>query len=951
MRPPLSQSCSILCVIATIAVTFALGMPARAEEPGGLDNIPTAQLRSQIEILLLSKNYAELIAPLTEYIKRLEEKPDPAQEGELERLHYSLAYCYFVGGNQKECADLFQAYLDKYAEKNPTRTGLALDLLATTLYSQARYDEAAAIFEKILGRRFTSSEQAREARRNLLECYVLPGNWKKAIPYIQRAMADKSDMDFFGQCVVYLCQAYIETDQVEKVFELLPDLEQSGSVARYSVGFNLTVLRGADKLFQEGRVDLALPLLLIVAPKRLIEAWLVEQTDLAKGRREAAKAESSMAGAAAIVAANERLRRIENEEKLLAATKSYDEELRHRIAQAYFRQNRTWEALWVYESIIEDFPDSQYGEDAAYAGFALAASLGLLERAADFGAQYIEGFPKGKYFDDVAQQLAQIYLEMRRFPDVVQVARTILDTRPDSLFADRLLFLSGFSLFQEEKFEEAAEMFAEVRRRYPQSAVLAEAEYWRAMTFLFRSDYTQALDAFKQVSSTYPETVVGIDAQFRAAVCLYALEKYGEAKAAFEAYVKAHPQSPQVAEARVLLGDIAGADGRLDDALAHYRSVEGLTLNQAQIDYAALQLARVLETQENYAEMESSLRAYLDRYGTSGMYAEAIYRIGFAQKAQDKPDDLLETYRSAIAQYGNDRRAIGIDLILRDYVKEFTARNGHPPDEEARQELARARAKNLRSLALRWQMAADQIHRESGVGQKVKLELKPELLDDASAATMVWIGRLAAEEGNKAIAREAFERSLQEFPDSEWNEEALLALARGARDEQDNETANAHYQKLRETFPSSESAAIALEEQAQILLSEHKYREAIGLLELILEVKEWRGELWARALFQIGTAKLAMGETAEAFGYFQRVYVLYAGYREWAAKAYLQSAKCLKILGKEPERQATLREFVSNDAYKGIPEFAEAGEILAREPALPAPAPSASPVPSPSTAQ
>ncbi|MEX1117252.1 MAG: tetratricopeptide repeat protein [Terrimicrobiaceae bacterium] len=925
-----------------------LAVSARAQDSPSLDNVPTAQLRGQIEMLLATKRYGELIVPLQEYVKRLEEKPDPAQTDELERLSYSLAYCYFSEGREAESSPLFQKYLEKFSEKNPTRTGLALDILSASLFGQGRYEEATPLFERILARKFTTPERAREVRSTLVDCYVLPGNWKKAIPFLENAITDKSDLDFFGQCVVYLSQGYIETDRVEKVFELLPDLEQSGSVARYSVRFNLAVLQGADKLFQQGRVDLALPLFLIVAPKPLVETWLGEQTDIAKGRREAAKALASEAGAASIVAANERLRRLEDEAKLLAQTKSYDEELRHRIAQAYFHQSRTWEALWVYESIMEDFPESQYGEDAAYAGFALAASLGLLERASDFGAQYLEQYPEGKFYDDVANQLAQIYVEMRRFPDVVEVARSILDKRPDSLFADRLLFLSGFSLFQEEKFEEAFAMFSELRTRYPQSEMVAEADYWKAMTLLFRSDYPQALESFKAVASAFPETIVGIDSKFRAAVCLYALENYGEAKAALEAFVKEHPRSPQVAEAQVLLGDIAGADGRLDDALAHYARVESLTLNQGQIDYAALQTARVLETQEKFPEMEAALRAYLERYGTTGMYAEAIYRIGFAQKAQNKPADLLETYRSAIAQYGNDRQAIGIDLILRDYLKEFTQLNGHPPEEEARAELARARVQNLPALALRWQMAMDRIHSDFGVGQKVKLELKPELLDEASPATMIWIGRLAIDEGNKPLAQEAYERAIKEFPDSEWNEEALLSLARFARDEQDFETANIHYARLRELFPSSESAALAMEEQAQMLITEKKYREAIALLELILEVKEWRGEIWARTLFQIGKAKLGMGETAEAFAYFQRVYVLYAGYKEWAAKAYLESANCLKILGKSPERVATLREFVSKDAFKGLPEFAQAGELLAGEPdpqTPPPPPPSTPPAP------
>lgn len=905
-----------------------------------LDRIPTSELRSRVEMLIGAKRYGELIAPLEEYLNRLNENPDPNLDAERERLSYTLAFCYYSIGKEAEAIEHFQSYLDKFSEKNITRTGLALDMLSATLFAQGKYDEAAPILQKILARRFTSPERAREARAMLIECYVLPGNWPKAIPELEQAILDKTDLDFFGRCIVYLCQGYIQTDQVEKVFGLLPDLERSGNVARYSVSFNMAILQGADKLFQEGRIDLALPLFLIVAPKRLIESWLVEQTDLARGRREQAKALPPETGAPQIVAANERLRRLAKEEEMLAQTPSYDEELRHRIAQAYFRQSRTWEALWVYESIMEDFPDSQHGEEATYAGFALAASLGLLERAADFGSQYIERYTEGKYFDDVAHQMAQIYLEMRRFPSVVEVARIILEKRPDSLFADRLLFLSGFSLFQEEKFEEAAEMLAEVRRRYPQSEVIPDADYWRAMTLLFRADYPRALEAFQAVSSSFPDTVVGVDARFRAAVCLYALERFGEARAALEAFIKNHPRSPQIAEARILLGDIAGGDGRLDEALSHYKAVEDLTLNQSQIDYAALQIGRVLETQEKFAEMESYLKNYLEKYGTTGMYAEAIYRIGFAQKAQNKPHQLVETYRAAITQYGNDRRAIGLDLILRDYVAEFAKLEGRPPLEEALAELARARAMGLRTLAQRWQMALDQIHAEFGVGQRPKLEFKPELLDDASAATMVWIGRRAHEAGDEAFAREAFERSLKEFPDSEWNEEALLALARAARKEGDYETAHENYEKLRQLFPSSESAALALEEQAQMLVAEGKFRQAVGLLELILEVKEWRGEIWARALYQIGEAKLAMGDTAEAFAYFQRVYVLYSAYREWAAKAYLQSAKCLRILGKTEESLATLREFVADEKFRGLPELAQAKDMLGKTPGtIPTPEP------------
>ncbi len=918
-------------VLLILSILMPLGSLVRSQEAVDLNNVPSAQLKQQIETLLLTKKYEELIEPLTEYLKRLEENPTPNTIDERERLSYSLAYCLFISLRLNESVQQLRVYLEKFEGRNLTRTALALDMLGSALFGLAKYDEAAPVFEKLITNKFLKPSRIRELRFLLLECYVIPRQWDVAIPRLEEAVKDKSDKEFFGRCVVYLCQGYIETEQVEKIFEFLPDLEASGSVARYSISFNLSVLNGADRLLNTGRVDLALPLLLIVSPKRLIETWLNEQIDIHRGKIEVARAQTSDDSFAQIVEATENLRRLEAEKTTLDQTESYDEELRHRVAQAYFRQSRTWEALWIYESIIEDFGDSKYGEEAAYAGFAIAASLGLLERAADFGDQYIEKYPEGNNFDDVAHQLGQIYVELKRYSSVIKLTDTLLEIRPDSLIADNLLFLSGFSLFQQEKFDEAAEKFAEIRRRYPESESLSEAEYWRGMCFLFQSNYSVALDVFRDVSTLHTDTVYGVDATFRIGVCLYALEKYDESKAQLLAFVEKYPRSPQMADARVILGDIYGGEGNLNEALSSYRSVEALTLNQGLIDYAALQMARVLELQGKFEEMESSLKNYLLKYGTTGMYAEAIYRIGFAQKSQGNLEGLLRTYSEAIRNYGNERKAVGMDLILRDYITEYANLHGSPPIKEAEEQLKAAQLRGDKTLALRWLHGQNQILTQFQLGAPQYLELKSELLDDSSPALMLWLGQLALEKGNKAFALESFERLLSEFPETEWNEPALLSLARMARDDGDFETAILHYEELRKQFPASDSAALSFEEQALILMSNKKYREAISLLESVLEVKEWRGEIWARALYHIGEARLAIGEVEEAFGYFQRVYVLYTAYREWAAKAYIQSAQCLLRLGKKEERLNTLKEFVSTDSFRGLPEYAEASEILSKE--------------------
>jgi hypothetical protein len=66
---------------------------------------------------------------------------------------------------------------------------------------------------------------------------------------------------------------------------------------------------------------------------------------------------------------------------------------------------------------------------------------------------------------------------------------------------------------------------------------------------------------------------------------------------------------------------------------------------------------------------------------------------------------------------------------------------------------------------------------------------------------------------------------------------------------------------------------------------------------------------------------MALGQWAEAFAYYQRIYVLYGGYPAWVAKAYIESMNCLEALGgREEELMQTCREMILIPALASFPE-------------------------------
>jgi len=930
MASPLGTSRSLSRFACVCFALAAWRTAALAQTPAPIGQMGTPVLKSAADQYINLQRYGEALPYLEELYTRLKDTTTPESKDMLERVVFYLALGYVTTNKQSEAIRYLDVYLEKYNGQNISRTVNVLDMLAEAYFRTGEYTKAAQTYQTILASRHTPLDQRRTAKLNLMDCYIASKGWDKLAEAARNFVQESGDPDLQGRAATALCQAYVQTNETDRIFELIPLLENSSSTARFRVDFNLAMLAAGDRMFQARDFDAALLLYQIVAPRRFIENLIKERADDLKEKKEALAALRPVPPnlGAQMAAINGEMQRLQEQTQDLKGAASYDEELRTRLAQTFYRQGRKWEALWLYEGLMDDFPDSEYGERAGYAAFALAAELGQRKRAIELGRDYMEQFPKGENYDALASQLTQLMVAAKDYQGAEEMAQKVLEGKKDSIFADKMVFLTGYSLFQSEQMEKAAEMFLRVRKDYPQSGSREAADYWYAMTFLYRNQYEEALSQFKLFAEAHPDGDLHTDAIFRTGVCNYALERYDDAKKIFEDFLVRYPGAPQVAEAHLLLGDIAGNDGRLDDALAHYAKVETLTVNQGNIDLATMATGRILETLSRWDDMIRVFNHYLDTYGTSGLYAEAIYRIGFAKKQKGDIEGMLAGYLDAIKRYGNDANAIGIDMITRDWPKEYQEYRGKSSADLVAAELAQAQTRGDRTLVMRWMMMQEGLARESGPGAPPEVEVTDESLEAASPALLVWLGDHALAKKDAAMARKAYARVLAKFDQNEWYLPALMALGRLDTDEGDDKAALADYAKVRELFPQSPDAAEALFQQAEILGRQKKYQEAIASLELILEVKEWRGEAWARALYKTGEFLREEGNIQEAFAYFQRVYVLYGAYHEWAAKAYLQSAMCLGALGKEEERVKTLREMISQEPLRDRPEYQEAQKFL-----------------------
>jgi tetratricopeptide (TPR) repeat protein len=378
-------------------------------------------------------------------------------------------------------------------------------------------------------------------------------------------------------------------------------------------------------------------------------------------------------------------------------------------------------------------------------------------------------------------------------------------------------------------------------------------------------------------------------------------------------FLEQHPHTRLRSEAEALLGDLAAADGRVDDALRAYAAAQeaGAELDPPHVGYinhAVFQAGRLLAANQRWAEMAAWFGEYIDRWGANGQLSEALYEQGRALRALGRSDELLESWRRALWRFGNDPHDLGADLILREYPATYHRERGEWPVAELADALAEAREGQQGTLALRLAYALWTVNPTEDV--------RPMVFEDelplASVAVLAQVAE-AEQERNPDLARAAAQAAIERAPQHAFAEPAWHVLGALEAAAGEVEAALEAFRQAAQRFPNSARTARARLREGDLLRAAGRTEEAIAAYRTVLQTRQWRGVAWAEANYKIGLAHFEAGEWKEAFGFYQRVYVLYGSVVEWAAPAYLQSGLALERMGRAEEAVATYRELLARD--------------------------------------
>ena len=927
----------VLCVLVLLS-------QASAQD---LSNQRTSVLQQQAQRAVETQQFAEAVPALTELNRRFRESEDPAIQKGRESI------LYFLGLGQLQATDLsgtvktMQEFITAFPEGR--NLVFARLYLGDALYYQNKLEEARGVYDELRAKHdLAALEPAQQLGfwDKLSDCYFSKQDWDGGKPVFQAlslAAGRQFDASLASQkrakASSYLLQAAIAQDALADALAVLPELSDRGGEARYDLSLNLALMRGGDQLYESNRYGEALFFYQqVLRPGRMDGFWF-DRVNQLQGELDRVGNIAVFAGQKnelenQLAVANARLEQIRT--NIGGAIPDYTGALNFRIARCYLVRERNYEAYWAFSRLWEGERDSEakgsLAEDALYGVIKTAAAINRADRAKAAANDYLARPGFTRFVADVGYELIQLEAQVDNTAGVAALCAQFLDrvrAQPALAEAPKLVYLAGSNLLALDDLPALRAQFEPLVAQFPESGFTDGALYWLGLASIFEGDFKGAMQRFGRIIEVFPRGPYAEDARYRIGVCQFGLLDYPAARASLEEFIGNYPQSRLLSEAYALAGDLAAAEGRIDDAIAAYTASgdEGAKLtppNYAYINHAVFQAGKLLAANSRWTQMATWFDTYINRWGReAGRLGDAIYELGRAQEALGRTDEMLDSYLKAIVRFGNDPADNGPDLMLADYPTKYQAAHGELPVTLLNDALNRAQAQGETTLVLRLAYAL----RAMDAATDETPRAFADQLDAASPAVLVQIAR-SEQSFNPDLALQAAEQAIARQPNSPFAEEAwhLIAVLRATGEDTDG--ALAAYRQIAQLFPASKRTAEARLREGDLLRQSGDRAGALEVYKAVLQTRQWRGAAWAEANFKIGLTHYEAGEFEEAFGFCQRVYVLYGGVPEWASQAYLYSGLALEKLGRREDAVKTYKELLGIETLKATAAAREATRRL-----------------------
>jgi tetratricopeptide (TPR) repeat protein len=950
-----SLAAAMLCAPATV---WAQAPAAPAPIPEGVSLEVDVQKAYEAGFGFLQEGkFKEALEKVT-FIKSKVNKPFP-------HVTFLEGACHFNLNDYQNAATAFELYLKEFKDgENASAVKLGL---GRTYLKLNRADEGI----KMMKEAAQDPALLGEAGLLIAEHHKKANQPDEALKILESIIGNGVRSPEQIQAALMAADIYVAKGDTEKASTMLESVKGGGggTSGENAIQLNNLSFKLGDKMMEEKRFREALAS--YQAVRRSAEVVKMMKDRIAKTQSMIDAKQGEKEQLEAKMAADKSM--LEEVEKRT----DYDATLYYRLGRCYFEMQRPWEAILAFSALVEQFKDFPQRDKAMYGLIFANATLKRIKVAKEMCEKFIADFPDSSELGQITELFVMMSYQVGDLDGAITAADRVIFNFPKA-DKERMLYLKGNMQFEKQQFQDAVTTFEILKKDYPQSITLDECIYRIALAYFYQNDYKNVKGALEDYIDDFPKGQFIIDAKYRLAFIRFQGGEWEEALEDLQKLIEESPNDPNIAQVYVLLGDglKRKADTDPEKATEHYKNALTAYENaykKAQGEdvrkYVMDNLTDLYSAEQKWDDLEKLWRGYLDLVKDKDVDAslKAIFHIVNATKRKGNTEEAVKLIAEHVKPALGNPSMEQVEVLLQQMCA-LMAPKKKRTSSFATTAAAKPAATTPPADGTAAPAPSAPVKKDEPIPTFEELEKKIEQLLTPEQLTPVANNRIMFARAWLARAMKEPEKSDRIFnilievsKPEDLSPMMLYIVGDNARKKKDNDKAAACYQRLLTLFPNSEfadSAPVGLGEiafekgefdKALELFTEatgEKYQGSSRLLDATLGkaktqvklnkledakkeynqiavTKEWR-IAWAEALYMLGQIEEMQKQYANACTFYVRVYLAHQKYKDWMARAYLQNARCLVLLGGEENKKkaiATLEEFLRRQDVRDQPEY------------------------------
>ncbi|MGJ8549864.1 tetratricopeptide repeat protein [Winogradskyella wichelsiae] len=300
----------------------------------------------------------------------------------------------------------------------------------------------------------------------------------------------------------------------------------------------------------------------------------------------------------------------------------------YHLGESYINLDKKQEALNAFRNASQMDFDLKIQEDAWLNYAKISYDIGNpYQSVPQVLTGYLSQYPDTKYKDEVETLLIDSYITSKNYKEALELLKGKNSFENKSAY-QKVAFFRGVELYNENKYNEALDLFKGSLKEPIDSEFVARATFWKAETEYNLTNYNDALIGFKQFAGFSDVSYLSENENlnYNLAYTYFKLKEYTNASSYFEKFIK-NKSNDQLRQndAYLRLADGYFVSSQYQNAIDAY--TKAIKINEIETDYAAFQKAMSLGYLAKGPEKISELNSFIKTYTKSSLRDDAMYEL------------------------------------------------------------------------------------------------------------------------------------------------------------------------------------------------------------------------------------------------------------------------------------------------------------------------------------